>query len=378
MRRQILIALGVVIVVVACDNSPGTPPSLPPPPPANPTVKAMTINGRNRIAPGEKESYEAIAQLTDGSTQIYTTKAQWRSSAYYVLSMTKDGQASALGVGESTITAAFGNIQSSLNVMIVPAGTYRLAGKVLETGLPVIDAAVRVTSGQGPAFQVSTDVLGQYRVYGVAGPVEVKVTKAGYAPLTKTISVATDELLDFPELAQTGAIGTYGGAYTLTLTMSPRCVSDFTRFHPLPADASTRTYSAVMTQDGPRLSVSLSGGNFSLKSGRGNQFDGHIEPTGISFKLGSLGGYAYDYYYYHPGVPDVADRLSTGEYLSYLATARTTATPGGFSGPLDGIAMVFSPGADGAPSASLPRSMCWAGDHQFSLTPQTAATRIRR
>jgi hypothetical protein len=378
MRRNLLVMLGLGLVVLACD-SPATPPPVtqpaPPAPPAPATVKALTINGPARVAPAEKPAYEAIATFTDGTTQIYTSKVQWRSPCPYILPIASGGQATAAGIGECVITAGLGSVQSSLNVMVVPAGTFRLAGRVLEAGLPMIGATVKATTGQGVRLQQTTDSTGQYRFYGVAGSVDVQVSKAGYTTVTKSVVVGADELLDFPDLSQTGAVATISGAYTLTLTMAPQCVATLSRFQAMPSEGGTRTYSAVVAQDGPRLTVSLSGGRFQSAGGRGRQFEGHIEPGGISFKLGSLGGYSYYYgYYYHAGIPDVAEQLSNGDYLSYLGTANTPASPAGMSGTLHGIAMVFTANADGTPGRS---SMCW-GDHQFSLTPQTAATRIRR
>src|SRR5262249_13894527 len=213
--------------------------------------------------------------------------------------------------------------------------------------------------------QTVTDDRGQYRLYGVAGPADVQVSKAGYPTVVKTIAVGADELLDFPELTQTGALPTLSGAYTLTLTTASHCFE----FPLFPAEAKSRTYSAVVTQEGPRLTVTLSGARF-----RGNQFEGHIEPGGVSFRLGSLGGYAYDYYYYHAGIPDVAELLSNGQYWSYLGTVSAQATSAGISGPLHGFGVGFIPETDGTLTS---RSMC-SGGHGFSLTPQTGAMRVRR
>ena len=368
MRRRILVAIGVVLVV-ACDH-PTSPPPLPPPP--GPTVKALTINGRTRVAPGETEAYEALATMTDGTTQIYTAKAQWRSPCPLILPTGNDGKATAKAAGECTITAFFGTITTSLSVMVIPAGTFRVAGAVSEAGLPVAGAAVKVKAGQGAGLQAVTDDRGQYRLYGVAGAVDIEVSKPGYPAVIKTLAVGADELLDFPDLAQTGALPTLSGAYTLTLTTGAHC---FQFGLPFPAEVKSRTYSAAVTQDGPKLTVTLSGGKFQIINGRGNQFEGHIEPGGVSFTLGSLGGFSYYYnYYYHVGIPDVAELLSDGRYLSFLGTASGPVTASGISGPISGWVVVFSPTADGSPGAE---AMCHGG-HQFSLTPLAGATRIRR
>ena len=65
-----------------------------------------------------------------------------------------------------------------------------------------------------------------------------------------------------------------------------------------------------MTQSGPILHVALSGAeDFLIQNGRGNAFDGRVEPDGVTFSLGSLGAYAYYYFYYSLGVPDVAEKV---------------------------------------------------------------------
>jgi hypothetical protein len=259
--------------------------------------------------------------------------------------------------------------------MVIPAGTYRLAGTVLESGLPVTGAGVKVTSGQGAGVTTNTDYLGQYRLYGVAGPVDIQVSKLGYTTLTKTVAIGADDLLDFPELVQTNAVSTLSGAYTLTIAMDPGC-KPFGP--PFPLEVNTRTYSAVIAQNGPRLTVQLSGGNFLQFNGQSNAFEGRVEPDRVTFKLGSLGGSSYGSYYYyysyHIGVPNLAELLSNGQYLTYLGSASTTATSTGLDGPLIAQVMLFVPAADGTP---LPRTSCWSSQHHFTLTRLTAGTRRR-
>jgi len=123
-------------------------------------------------------------------------------------------------------------------------------------------------------------------------------------------------------------------------------------------------------QEGPRLIVSLSGGTFNQISGQGNVFEGRVEPRGLTFKLGSLGGVWLSYYDYHIGIPNLAELLSTHDYFTYIGTALTTATPAGISGPLDAQALLFTPAPDGLP---ITKAICWSDNHQFTLTPRGAS-----
>jgi hypothetical protein len=371
MRRRLLLAFTIAAIVLACGKGPPGGPSGPPPP----ALKVLTISGPARIAPAGTQQLEAVAQMADGTTQSYTSKVQWLGTNPFVLSLTSGGLLTARAVGEASVFANFGTIRATMNVTVIPTGTYRLAGMVRELGLPLIGATVKVTSGVGASLSTSTDNTGQYRLYGVAGAVEIQVTKAGYTPVTKSINVGADDLLDFPDLVQAASAPQLAGTYTLTLSAADGCrISP--RNAPVPAEAKTRTYTAVVTQDGPRLLVTLSGANFLVQNGKGNAFEGRVEPDGVSFNLRTLGGYAYYYYYsYYTGIPDLAEKLSTGDYVAFLGKVSAKSSAAGVTGQLQGTEMLFAVGPTGTTSI---RMTCDSNHHQFSLTPQTAATRHRR
>jgi hypothetical protein len=119
------------------------------------------------------------------------------------------------------------------------------------------------------------------------------------------------------------------------------------------------------------LHVALSGADFLIQNGRGNAFDGRVEPGGVTFSLGSLGAYSYYYFYYSLGVPDVAEKVSATEYLALLGKAFTKSSSMGLTGQFAGDAMLFT---QPSPGVSSVRVSCHSSQHQFSLTPQTAAT----
>jgi hypothetical protein len=365
--------LTIGLVVIACD-SPTSPPPPQTAPPAAPTVKALTINGRTRVAPGETEAYEAIAQMSDGTTPVYTSQVQWQTSNSSLLSIVPtSGVATARAVGDVFVYASYRNLRATSGVIVVPTGLYRLTGKVLESGLPVQGALVKITSGQGSGLSRLTDVNGDYRFYGVAGPVDVEIAKLGYTAITRSIVVSHDDAIDFADFTQAAGVASLAGMYTLTITIAGDC-------RPSPPTAQipepkTRTYAAAVTQNGPILHVVLSGADFLIQNGRGNAFDGRVEPSGVTFSLGSLGAYAYYYFYYTVGLPDVAEKISATEYLALLGKAFTTSSPSGLTGQLNGAAMLFTQPSPGVTSV---RVSCQSSRHQFSLTPQTAATRIRR
>ncbi len=76
-------------------------------------------------------------------------------------------------------------------MIVVPDGTFRLVGRVLEDGFSddgVVGATVEATSATGRLLGHS-DLYGNYRLYGVAGATRVRVTKTGYQPAEGTIVV---------------------------------------------------------------------------------------------------------------------------------------------------------------------------------------------
>ncbi len=135
------------------------------------------------------------------------------------------------------------------------------------------------------------------------------------------IVVSRDDSVDFADFTQTAGVASFAGLYTLTITVASDC-------RPSPPTAQfsgprTRTYTAAVTQNGPILHVALSGADFLIQNGRGNAFDGRIEPDGVTFSLGTLGAYAYYYFYYSLGLPDVVEKVSATEYLALLGKAFT-------------------------------------------------------
>ena len=76
MRRRLLVMLAIGLVVIACD-SPSGPPAA--------TAAATAPGGRgvrrrwpDQDAPAGTEAYEAIAQMTNGTTQVLTTEVRRR------------------------------------------------------------------------------------------------------------------------------------------------------------------------------------------------------------------------------------------------------------------------------------------------------------
>ena len=211
----------VVALTIACQRS-STAPTPTPTPTGTLTVIGLAIKGPERLAPGETAQFTAVATMSDHSTQDYTRKVSWNAGPPAVIRIARDsGEATAETPGDAFIDATLPSVSMSYaacctaraSALVLPPNTYRLTGKVLEAGLPLQGATVAVVSGIGSGPTATTDYDGQYRLSGVAGAVQIKVSKPGYVDLVKSFTASQNDVLDFPEARQTQAIPSVSGSY---------------------------------------------------------------------------------------------------------------------------------------------------------------------
>jgi hypothetical protein len=321
------------------------------------TVLHLSIDGPQAVAPGQTVQFTATASLSNGTTADYTRKVFWSTSATSVLTITHDtGQATGQSVGDVTIQAnlyATGACcQAAITRTVLTPNTYRLTGTVGESGLPVQGATITVLSGTGAGLSTSTDGGGAYRLYGVAGAIQVKFSKPGYNDIVKTFTAIQNDVLDFPEATQSAAIPSLAGPYTLTLTADPACPTvAMNRIAPLPDDfRQPRSYAASLIQNGPSLSVTLTGSQ--LVTGQ-NQFTGRVQPDSIQFQVGS-----YDYYYGLTGA--VAERLSATQEFEFGGQVAAQRSGSTIVGQLNGTLQIVT-----LPSAIS--AQCIASNNQVTL-----------
>jgi hypothetical protein len=366
--RPVVAAAAFVAGLVSGCSHPTRPTGTPDPATASPVN--LTITAPNAIAPGQTVSFVATASLSDGTTQDDTGKVVWSAFPASVLSITRDtGVATALAAGDVTIAATFGmggpGRQAQVTRTVVPPNTYRLTGTVLESRLPVQGATVGVVSGIGAGLSTLTDYDGSYRLYGVAGVVQVKVTKPGYDDLVKPFTATQDDVLDFPEVHQTAAMPSLAGTYTLTLTADPGCPTTPTGVAALPDGfRQQRSYVVSMTQDGPALTMTLSGAAIMPRE---NQFTGRVEPDAIAFDIG-FGSYGN-------GLGDgVAEQVSSTQWFVFGGQGHAQRSSSAMTGHLDGALEVYTPSS---PTTYTLAAQCVASNNSMTLTPIAQPARRR-
>ena len=139
--------------VIACDSNPTRPTSTPSTPGTPVSPIRLEIQGPRSVPPGETAQFSAIAFMADGTSRDVSTGTSWQPAQNSILTV-QGGLVRGLAVGQATISAAFNNLRSTKEVIVVPAGTFRLTGSVSEAdaaNVPVVNARVEVVSGQAEA-----------------------------------------------------------------------------------------------------------------------------------------------------------------------------------------------------------------------------------
>ena len=373
----VLIPLGLWSIV--CNKRSSTAPSAPSSAPGA-AIISIAIQGPSTIAPGERVQFTAIATFSDRTNRNYTKDVKWVSYPRDVLTISETGEAVAVTAGEASVSVDFptsaapgaacgAGCHAVTRVMVLPPNTYRLTGKVLESELPVQGATVAVVSGISSGVSSTSDYAGQYRLYGVVGAAQIKVTKPGYQDIVKDVIINANEVLDFPEARQIAGVPSMSGTYTLTLQADNDCStapSDF-KVPPLPADArQRRTYTAQVAQEGPSLSVTLAAPQFAPPS---HDFFGRIHPATLEFVFGD------GYLGYGPD-NGITERVSATQAITFEGYVHAERSGSALIGALDGEIQVFdvSDSGSGRPIYRLIGD-CRAPNHRFTMTPSTGRLR---
>jgi hypothetical protein len=353
-----MISLVLLAPLVACDKPPTSPtlPSGQPSPPPATFVTRLELAGPEAIPPGESAQFVATAHMSDGTSRTVTSEAAWTSSAPSVITVNASGRITATTVrGESLIRVTYQIASTSRTTYSIPTGTFRLAGSVRESGFNVDGARVEILSGAGSGQGATTDLLGQFRIYGVAGDTQVRVHKAGYETLMRSMDINGHISLVTFDLKRSRPYPGVAGNYRVTLGAA--CTSGT-----LPNDMKRRTYSAVVSQpDGPRVSVRLEGADFALdpNGSGGNSFSGRIEGDKFIATLWSPVSY-----YYFSTYPSIVERISGSTFLSVYGMLFVDIDGSDLaSGSLSGTFAI----TEGAVVSTRETATCSGGAHQFSF-----------
>lgn len=346
----------LLVCLPACDKSPTgptpRPPAAPVPSPVEPVITGVEIVGPREVAPGETVQFSLVARLTDGASRNVTNEANWSPGWGQEVSIAAPGAVTGRARGHTYIEARFDRHYANRLVIVVPAGTYRLQGRVAEPDGPTVGVAgarVEVTTGAGAGLFTFTDWWGGYWLYGVSGETSLRVTREGYQSATPTVVVA-DHLTFNVELPLIVPRADVSGIYTLTITAADHC-----RVGPgegdLPEEIRVRTYTAAVRQEGPGLVVTLSGARFVAGDA---QIVGRVEP----------GRLVFDFNWYDGEGPYVVEQLTDSRLLVLDGIVVAAGPANRHAGTLSGTFRIF--GAGGV--WTTPIAGCSSNSHQFVLS----------
>jgi hypothetical protein len=200
---------------------------------------------------------------------------------------------------------------------------------------------------------------GFFRIYGVSGDTEIRVSKAGYQTVVRRTMVAGHQTEAF-ELELTQSRPVVSGVYVMTFSAAPECASN------LPVQYRTRTYTATLAPDGARIRTELSGARFPIGAifGPGNQFTGSVEPNRVGFFLGSYHGDEPGGFY----PPSLLEEIAAPVYLMMAGRVSAAPTATGYSGTLEGaieLLRVMGPWEFDVTAA------CHSTSHRFEISRST-------
>jgi hypothetical protein len=353
-----ILTVGLGLVVASCDKSPTRPSGQPTGTPAPPavTVARIAIIAPASIEPGASVQLTANAIKSDGSVENVTSQTQWTSTNAGVLQVSSAGIVTARERGEANLNARYQNRNATAPMMVLPGGTFRLNGQVTDSGFPLEGVTVAVIGGTGEGLTTLTNTTGAYVFYGVAGQVRLHAKKDGYLNRIEELQVTENRAFGF-EMKIDGQRRDLSGTYTLNLAATG-CPS--TR---VPDSAQNRSYAANVQQNGPQLTVRLSGADFIVTGGHGDHFSGFASADGnVTFAIGD----AYTYYYYS-GHFDVVERLNPTSALLVSGNVNATSSPTLISGTLNG-SISLTQGTT-APFTRF-SGQCYSPDHRFELRRQ--------
>ena len=355
-RFTMVIAIAWASLIGACggDSSPQPTPlpqAPPPPPPAPVALSRVDIVAPESIELQRSAQLAVTAVRTDGTSEDVTSQVVWRSSNFSIVRISGSGEATAVRAGEASISAFYQNRSAAVVIAALPAGTHKLTGTVTEAGHPIDGVTVSVVSGTGTGLSTITGGGGQFSLFGVAGHVTLQGKREGYLNKLIEAEVAKGTRVDF-DLVPARGRGNLAGFYTLT--MQANCKPGQLA---VPESIRTRTYDATLGQNGPALTLKLSSPSILLTNGRGDTFDGNVDPNdNIAF---GFGDFYYSYLFYGPvRGTGLLERLSatTELFISGAVSARPAST--GVVGRLHGIFLE----REGFSEKALCNS-----DHQFEL-----------
>ena len=343
-----------VALLSACDrpSTTPTPPATPTPPVTGaPVMTRIELVAPRTLAPGATAQLRVVATLSDNSTRDVTASAVLRSDRPDILAISPDGGVTALKLGHTFVHAQSDWLTSGREVIVLPDGTFRLAGQVFEDDAPSEGVVGAIVEADGvPRFM--TALGGHYVFYGVGSHTRIRVSKLGYVTKELILDLSDHHTQNFT-LALAQPRHMVAGTYRMTVEASPACRGQ------IPDTVTTRHYAAEITQDGPLIRAVLTGARFQKESGNAAIW-GRVDPTGFFLDLKYAPPYSwYDEFW------ELVEVIDDATYFVVLGRAALVPASTGYTGSLNGSFEIHQ----GPPRGDTPpQSRCSSSSHRLTLT----------
>jgi hypothetical protein len=274
-----------------------------------------------------------------------------------VLAIENPGTVRGASRGEAALFARNNNLRPTqfqswhTYVLVLEDGTFRVTGRVQESGAGLPGAQVAVVAGTGTGLSTTTGSGGSYALYGLAGEVRIDATLEGFDRASRAVTVTENTSADItmrPTITPTDLNGTW----TMTLTASAGCVP------PFPDDVRTRRHTAAIDQTGTSVKMDVTAPGLSTY-----RIDGTVIDRRLTLYL-PIGDFYYPSYgtrYY-----SLVEQLAPARFLAIGGTARGERTGNSVAGTLSGEFAIY--GTGNGTSVASRQVFCRRDDHGFSLT----------
>ena len=182
---------------------------------------------------GRNGALHRHCRYSDGSSKDVTAAALWSptysegwdpvSRASFALSFTSPGVTAARLRGERNLFALYEGKRGMMNVLVLEPGTFKLSGGVSDSSGGLLDdVTVEVLSGTGKGLKATTNNIGQYGLYGVAGPVQLRTSADGFRAQIRDVIVTGNGGPEPFALTPVETPADVSGTWTMTVRSSPR------------------------------------------------------------------------------------------------------------------------------------------------------------
>jgi hypothetical protein len=305
------------------------------------------------LAPGATARLQMFEHRSDGSVVDVTPRASFSTRDAAVVSVGLGGLVTGIRVGEATIDGLVGARGDTTEIVVVPEGTVRVVGRVMEEStFDVPLSGVRVEADNGPS--TTSDYDGRYRLYGVPVRGRLRFITTGYATKEVGLDAAGHHTVD-TRLVPTVPFLDVAGLYHLTIEAGPECRGQ------IPVHLLKRHYTAYINQSGAPLEAVLGGATFGERlpyGGPGNVIPGRALPQAFNLTLSApthCEGTEPDYRLIE---------IVEGAPLVITGSAVLSPAGQGFTGTLTGWFQTYETQRCG----SYPFQWCFSASHRMTLT----------